>query len=279
MRRLTKLQKILIMTLTVLILFGCLMLGQRQNTISNLGYSAWTYLKYGLVDKPLTAAGNALSDFSNLWHCYDDNVYLNEQLARQRAYQTLYEDERNKNIELQKLLDVKNALGDAVQVSCEVLARPTQAWNQSVTVSAGSSQGVSEGMLAVSSQGAVGLVESVQDSTSQVRLLTSNELKNDVGIQISLEDGSSVEGVLRGYDAEKNCYECVLFNDDSKIAKGQLAATSGQGGNFPDGIQIGTVESVEVRDDAIVSTIYVRPVSSISDFNYCILMGRGSVNP
>lgn len=279
MRRLTKLQRILILTLTVLVLFGCLMLGLRQNTISNLGYSAWTYLKYGLVDKPLTSAGNALRDFSNLWHCYDDNVYLNEQLARQRAYQTLYEDERNKNIELQKLLDMKNALGDATQVSCEVLSRPTQAWNQSVTVSAGSAQGVSEGMLAVSSQGAVGLVESVQDSTAQIQLLTSNELKNDVGIQISLEDGSSAEGVLRGYNAENNCYECVLFNDDSKISQGQLVATSGQGGNFPDGIQIGTVESVEVRDDAIVSTIYVQPVSSISDFNYCILMGRGSVNP
>lgn len=279
MRRLTRLQRILILIILFLVLFGCIMLGMRQNTISNLGYSAWSYIKYGLVDKPLSTAGNAISDVANLWHVYDDNVYLNEQLAEQRAYQTLYEDERNKNLELQKLLDMKNTLGEAVQVSCEVISRPTQAWNQTVTLSAGSAQGIEEGMLAASGQGAVGLVENVQDSTCVVRLLTSNELKNDVGIQIALEDGSAVEGVLRSYNAEKNCYECVIYDDQAKISSGQLVATSGKGGNYPDGIQIGAVDSMEVRDDAIVSTIYVTPVSNISDFNYCLVMGKGSVNP
>lgn len=63
MRRFTKLQRILILFISVFFLFGCLMLSVRQNSISNIGYSAWTYLRYGLFDKPLTSAANAVSDF------------------------------------------------------------------------------------------------------------------------------------------------------------------------------------------------------------------------
>ena len=73
------------------------MFGLRQNSITNIGYSAWTYLKYGLIQYPLSSIGNAVNDFANLWHAYDDNEYLSKQLAEQKNYQTAYEDERNKN--------------------------------------------------------------------------------------------------------------------------------------------------------------------------------------
>ena len=72
------------------------MLSLRQNSLSNLGYSAWTYIKYGLIDYPLKSLGNGISDFANLWHVYEDNEYLKEELAQQRSYKTLYEEERNK---------------------------------------------------------------------------------------------------------------------------------------------------------------------------------------
>ena len=56
------------------------MFGLRQNSITNIGYSAWTYLKYGLIQYPLSSIGNAVNDFANLWHAYDDNE-LNEILT------------------------------------------------------------------------------------------------------------------------------------------------------------------------------------------------------
>ncbi|MFR7639129.1 MAG: rod shape-determining protein MreC [Allobaculum sp.] len=276
MRRFTKLQRILILFISVFFLFGCLMLSVRQNSISNIGYSAWTYLRYGLFDKPLTSAANAVSDFSNLWHVYQDNTYLNDELANQRSYQTLYAQERNRNLELQGLLELKNAMPDAKQISCEVISRPVQAWNQSVTVSAGSASGVEKGMLVVSSQGVVGLVESVQDTTSVVALLTGNELPNDITVQISMDDGTTVEGVLRGYDASQNRYEVLLFGHEAIVLPGQKVATSQKGGQYAAGLMIGTVTSSVVNDDAIVSTIYVEPVDNMNGFTYVSIFTEGT---
>lgn len=279
MRRFTKLQRGLIAANLVLIILSCAMIGLRQKTISNLGYSAWTYIKYGLIDYPLTSAGSMIADVANLWHVYDDNEYLNQQLADQRSYQTLYEEERSKNAELEGLIELKNAQQASVEVACRVISRPVEAWDQTFTISAGSSSGIEENMLVASSDGAVGLIESVQNNTSVVRLLTSSNLTNDIAVQISLDDGSSVEGVVRGYDAKENRYEVTLFDHEAIVSPGQLVSTSGKGGNYPSGIFMGTVTGVRMSDDAIISTIYVQPVANMNSFTYVEVIGNGVVAP
>lgn len=275
----TKLQRSLVTANAVLVIAACSLLALRQNTISNMGYSAWTYIKYGLIDRPFTSFASAWSDFANLWHVYQDNEYLNEQLALQRSYQTLYAQEYNRNQELQGLLEMKNALPDARQISCEVISRPGQSWNQTVTISAGSASGVEENMLVASAQGAIGVISAVQDNTSTVTLLTSNDLANDIAVQISLDDGSTAEGVLRGYDAQENCYEVVLFNHETIVNPGQKAATSGKGGVYPAGIMLGTITRTVVNDDSIISTVYVQPVDDIGSFTYVNVLGKGQVKP
>lgn len=276
MRRFSRLQKLLLTFITIVFLIGCLMGSLRQNSMSNIGYSAWTYLKYGLFNAPVTSAMNAVQDFSNLWNVYQDNTWLNEQLAEQRSYQTLYAQEHNRNLELQGLLELKNAMPEAKQVSCQVLSRPGQAWNERVTVSAGSASGIKENMIVCSSAGVVGLVESVQENTSIVSLLTSNALPSDITVAISMEDGSTVDGVLRGYDASLNRYEVLLFDHEAVVLPGQKVATSGKGGTYASGLLIGTVTGTVVNDDAIISTVYVSPVENISGFSYVSIFTEGT---
>lgn len=277
MKRFTRLQRLLIIANTVLLIVGCVMLGLRQNSLSNLGYSAWTYIKYGLLEYPIKSITNVFSDVSNLWHVYEDNQYLNEELANQRSYKTLYEDMRNRNQELEELIKLQGKMEDATTISCSVLSRNTSAWNQTVTISAGSAQGVEENMIVCTSQGAVGLVESVETATSTVRLLTSENLINDIAVSIALDDGTVVEGVLENYDTEEKAYRIALFDSDAIITQGQEVATSGRGGNYPSGIYLGQVSSVEITDEAIVSTVFVKPVSNIGSFDYVLVIGSGTV--
>lgn len=276
MKRFNRLQRILISAILVVVLFGSVMLSLRQNTMTNVGYSAWIYIKYGLIDYPLTSFGNVINDVSNLWHVYDDNIYLNEQLATQRSYQTMYQEERNRTLELEELLDMQDILGDALKINCTVVNRPIQNWNQSITISAGKNQGVEENMLVSSSEGVIGLVDHVETFTSTVQLLTSPELRNDIAVQIAMEDGTTVEGVLQSYNANRKAYEVNLFDHNAAVTNGQKVATSGKGGNYPSGVLIGTVESTVIGDDAIVSTIYVKPVSNIQDFNYVTVIGMSA---
>lgn len=274
MRKFTRIQKRLLTIIVVLCILACAMFGLRQNSITNIGYSAWTYLKYGLIQYPLSSIGNAVNDFSNLWHAYDDNEYLTKQLAQQKNYQTAYEDERNKNKQLEALLEMKGGLGDAKTISVSVLERSGDSWLQTVTISAGKKQGVEKNMLVATSDGAIGLVDSVQTVTSTVQLLTSQHLNNDIAIKMSLEDGTSVEGVLQSYDTEKKAYRVSLFDNDAIVTKGQKVATSGKGGNYPSGILIGEVKDVPLNDDSIISTVYVSPVSNMKSFDYCLVIGK-----
>lgn len=277
MKRFTRLQRILLIANIVLLVIGCAMLGLRQNALSNMGYSAWTYIKYGLIDYPLTSLTNVFSDLSNLWHVYEDNQYLNEELAMQKSYKTLYEEERNRNKELEELAELNGTLEDATKITAHVLERDTEAWDQTVTISAGSSQGVQENMIVCTSQGAVGLIEEVQSATSTVRLLTSEDLINDIAISIALEDGTTIEGVLERYDTSHRAYRVSLFDNEATVTQGQEVSTSGRGGNYPSGIYLGQVSDMETNDDAIISTIYVKPVSNISSFNYVTVIGSGRV--
>lgn len=277
MKRFTRLQRILLIANIVLLVIGCAMLGLRQNALSNMGYSAWTYIKYGLIDYPLTSLTNVFSDLSNLWHVYEDNQYLNEELAMQKSYKTLYEEERNRNKELEELAELNGTLEDATKITAYVLERDTEAWDQTVTISAGSSQGVQENMIVCTSQGAVGLIEEVQSATSTVRLLTSEDLINDIAISIALEDGTTIEGVLERYDTSHRAYRVSLFDNEATVTQGQEVSTSGRGGNYPSGIYLGQVSDMETNDDAIISTIYVKPVSNISSFNYVTIIGSGRV--
>lgn len=277
MKRFTRLQRILLIANIVLLVIGCAMLGLRQNALSNMGYSAWTYIKYGLIDYPLTSLTNVFSDLSNLWHVYEDNQYLNEELAMQKSYKTLYEEQRNRNKELEELAELNGTLKDATKITAHVLERDTEAWDQTVTISAGSSQGVQENMIVCTSQGAVGLIEEVQSTTSTVRLLTSEDLINDIAISIALEDGTTIEGVLERYDTSHRAYRVSLFDNEATVTQGQEVSTSGRGGNYPSGIYLGQVSDMETNDDAIISTIYVKPVSNISSFNYVTVIGSGRV--
>ena len=274
MRKFTRIQKRLLTIIVVLCILACAMFGLRQNSITNIGYSVWTYLKYGLIQYPLSSIGNAVNDFANLWHAYDDNEYLSKQLAEQKNYQTAYEDERNKNKQLEGLLEMKGGFGDAKTISVSVLERSSDSWLQTVTISAGKKQGVEKNMLVATSDGAIGLVESVQTMTSIVQLLTSQHLSNDIAIKMSLEDGTSVEGVLQSYDTEKKAYRVSLFDNDAIVTKGQKVATSGKGGNYPSGILIGEVKDVSLNDDSIISTVYVSPVSNMKSFDYCLVIGK-----
>lgn len=278
MRRLNHLQRVLVILIVLVLGVGTCMMGLRQQALSNMGYSAWTYIQYGLIEYPLTSLANVFNDVGNLWHQQDDNEYLKRELAEQKSYKTMYEEEANKNEELEKLLDLKNTNSENKMISCSVIRRASQTWDQSVVISAGKAQGVKTNMLVQSSEGMIGLVTKVQTNTSTVELLTSENLVNDIAVKMSLADGSTVEGIIESYDANRHEFRMSLFNNNATVTSGQAVATSGQGGNYPSGIFVGTVTEVERDDSSIISTVYVKPVSNIQSFKYVVVIGNGDAS-
>ena len=185
MSKFTRTQKILIGLICFFLAVGLLFQGMRQASISDIGYSVFSYLKYGLIDYPLTSIKNFASDFSNLWKVQEENDYLKEQLSMTQNYKAMYENQQRENKELQELLEMNDSLDNYERISATVIGRDISYWNDQVTLDVGEKDGIKENMVVVNSQGVVGKVYKVQSSTCIVKLLTCEDKSNKVAVRIN----------------------------------------------------------------------------------------------
>ena len=290
MSRFTRTQKILMCLIGFFLALGLLFQGLRQSSISDIGYSAVSYLKYGLIDYPLTSIKNFSSDFANLWKVKDENDTLREELSMTTNYQALYENAQRENEELRELLNMNESLTGFNRISAKVIGRDSTYWNDQVTLNVGTNDGIEEDMVVMNSQGVIGKIQKVQDSTSVVKLLTCEDKNNKVAVRINLgnnedqsegdsseadqqeqdqqqERASSVEGILESYDTNEQAYVVSLL-DDQEVEEGMQVVTSGKGGVYPSGLFVGTVKKVETLDNQLGQVIYVEPVSNFQYFDY-----------
>ncbi len=290
MSKFTKAQKILMCLIGFFLALGLLFQGLRQSSISDIGYSAVSYLKYGLIDYPLTSIKNFSSDFANLWKVKDENDTLREELSMTTNYQALYENAQRENEELRELLNMNESLTGFNRISAKVIGRDSTYWNDQVTLNVGTNDGIEEDMVVMNSQGVIGKIQKVQDSTSVVKLLTCEDKNNKVAVRINLgnnedqsegdsseadqqeqdqqqERASSVEGILESYDTNEQAYVVSLL-DDQEVEEGMQVVTSGKGGVYPSGLFVGTVKKVETLDNQLGQVIYVEPVSNFQYFDY-----------
>ena len=290
MSKFTKAQKILMCLIGFFLALGLLFQGLRQSSISDIGYRAVSYLKYGLIDYPLTSIKNFSSDFANLWKVKDENDTLREELSMTTNYQALYENAQRENEELRELLNMNESLTGFNRISAKVIGRDSTYWNDQVTLNVGANDGIEEDMVVMNSQGVIGKIQKVQDSTSVVKLLTCEDKNNKVAVRINLENNedqsegdsseadqqeqdqqqeraSSVEGILESYDTNEQAYVVSLL-DDQEVEEGMQVVTSGKGGVYPSGLFVGTVKKVETLDNQLGQVIYVEPVSNFQYFDY-----------
>ena len=214
MSKFTRTQKILMCLIGFFLALGLLFQGMRQASISDIGYSALSYLKYGLIDYPLTSIKNFASDFSNLWKVQEENDYLKEQLAMTENYQTLYENALREKKELQELLDMNDTLEDYTKISAKVISRDVSYWNDQLTLNVGSNDGIEKDMIVVNSQGVVGKIYKVQDTTSIVKLLTCEDKSNKVAVRINFttEEDTSAEEKSKDSSGESKRYQASGFS-------------------------------------------------------------------
>ena len=279
MSKFTKAQKILMCLIGFFLALGLLFQGMKQASISDIGYSAVSYLKYGLIDYPLTSIKNFSSDFANLWKVKDENDTLREELSMTTNYQALYENAQRENEELRELLNMNESLTGFNRISAKVIGRDSTYWNDQVTLNVGANDGIEEDMVVMNSQGVIGKIWKVQDNKVAVRINLGNDAEESGDGESDGEDqdqeqaqdsegqASSVEGILESYDTNEQAYVVSLL-DDQAVEEGMQVVTSGKGGIYPSGLFVGTVKKVETLDNQLGQVIYVEPVSNFQYFDY-----------
>ena len=196
----------------------------------------------------------------------------NEQLLQQliRSESALKE-----NAYLKQALDYHAAPTEAnfVRVNAEVLANPQNPLEQTLTIAAGSNDGIGAGDVVRTPEGLVGVVDRAYPSVARVRLLTdgdSNVNATDAGHPTSVGIVSSGGGnsTLVLDNVQKSSY----------VGVGDVVMTAGTLGSdalpsmFPRGIPIGVVTSETDNDIDPYHTIQLRPFVDFSSVQSVIVL-------
>lgn len=274
MSKLNRLQKILLAMIVVFLIFGIVLRSIGGNLTSNLAYDGVSMLKYGLIDQPLNTVKNWMKDFSDLWAVKDENDNLKSLISTMPSIQAENDELKRKNAELNEALDLQKDEDKYLLTYAHVKTRDQAYWNNQVVIDKGSKDGIKEGMAVRTNKGLIGKIQSVSTYSSVVKLLTSQDKQNNVAIKISISDKTSVDGILESYDARKGRYVVKLFDASDDIKQGMQVISSGKGGAYPDGIFVGTVDTVQALTNQTGQTVYVTPIDDFQSFSIVSVIGE-----
>lgn len=270
-KRFTRIQKILISMIVVLLLFGLITLATGGNALSRFGYDAFSVVKYSLVDHPVEVVKNWKEHLDALKTVYDENDDLKKIISSQNMYKAELDEKTRIIEELEELYNLEVS-ANYEKINAEVMSRDISTWSNTVTLNKGSKHGIEVDMAVVSSKGLIGKISEVNANTCKVKLLTTENGDASVSIKVELKDGTTTDGILENYNASNNRYNIQLFDANAKIEKGLSVITSGNGGVFPPGILVGKVNSEEEAYDNKGKKLIVRPSVDFNDFSYVAVL-------
>lgn len=266
MSRFTRLQKLLLALIAVLLAFALFTNG-KGSTIKSIVYDPLVMLKYSVLDYPIETLQNFISDFNDLWQVKQENDALRQQLAESDQLSAMIENLQRENAELKELLGTDVA-AQYEKVNARIISRNPEVYNNQITINVGSADNVALDNAVVSAYGLVGKITEVNEHTSRVRLLTSQDQLSMVSVQIHVSDTEVVNGYLEQYDLEKGAFIVRLYMNTDQIKIDQNVTTSGAGGVFPSGILVGSVMQIEEMRNENGRIVYVTPAADFSSFEY-----------
>jgi rod shape-determining protein MreC len=180
---------------------------------------------------------------------------------------------RRQNAALKEQLDFAQNLPPE-RIAAEVIARDTDNLFSTITLNKGSRQGVKKGMPVVAWQGdiegLVGKVVLVGPGSSQVLPLYDPQC-----IVSARVDTTRDEGLVAGQGKDRGT---LVMNYVKKIAKdkigyGDLVVSSGLGGVYPKGINVGRIRDITAPAYETSLVLQVQPIIDFDRLEYLFLVG------
>ncbi len=192
----------------------------------------------------------------------------NEELKNMVSQLEEYKQQAQRLEGLLKLRDTYSIEG----TTARVVGKSGEAYSQTLTLDAGSEDGVDVGQTVMGSTGVVGQIVSVAASTSTVRLLTDPASGCAVLIQSNRAEGI-VRGSLEGLLYLKNISTSVEVN------VGDTIVTSGAGGSYTSGLLVGSVVSIDVTQGGAEREIVVSPNATGANNVSEVIVIKSAVEP
>lgn len=177
--------------------------------------------------------------------------------------------------QLRKALDLNQTLTGYEVVNATVINRNRSYWYQTLTIDKGKKAGLADNMVVITKDGLIGKLQKVTNYSSEVKLITANDINNKVSVSIATTDGET-DAILSGYNQEEGLVEISSVDSQVPIQVGDVVTTSGLGGMFPRGIYIGTVEKIESDKYGLSKTLGVKTTQNFNNIHYVTVLKGAS---
>lgn len=223
--------------------------------------------------KPAGYVAGLFEDIGNLKDLAKENEELKilaAQYARDKATYNFIESQYKL---LQKQLHftaAQKAQYDYEYWTVQVVGESTEPNNSSIVIDRGSNEGVEVNMSVISDKGLVGIVSRVSKFTATVKLMTMMD-PNDPNSQPPIaattidKEGKSF-GMVESYDLKTGRLLMKRIPPGDPIKEKDTIISSGSGGLYPQGLIIGTVESVDIGEYGLTSTAVIKPSADFQDW-------------
>ena len=212
------------------------------------------------VNKVLSRINNMAA---GIWNDYADLVGVrkeNKQLRESvkilisrliESHEAVLANER-----LKRLLDLKDYL-KVPFLAASVIGEDGTPWFKTIIIDRGEVDGLREGMPVIATDGVIGQLIKVVAKSSRVLLITDHAS----GVAAIIQR-SRARGVVKGMGGGSCALEFALAEEDVKV--GDTVITSGIGGVFPKGLNIGEITMVKKGEYGIFQTVEVRPAVNLA---------------
>lgn len=174
--------------------------------------------------------------------------------------------------ELKDLLDLNKTITEYKPINSTVLSRNKSYWFNTLTIDKGTKDGIGINMAVVTKGGLVGKISKVSRNSSEVKLITSNDVNYKVSVSVR-SNGVDYYGILNGFDKETNLISVTGIDKTNPVNVGDSVLTSGLGEMFPGGIYIGTVESISIDKYNLTKTLNIRTTQNFGNIHYVTVLG------
>jgi rod shape-determining protein MreC len=231
---------------------------QIQGPSGTLLFKTWTLA----AQAPIIAVSSGVTrGVRHVWRGYiwmvgarSENERLQETVRRLSLLNSGYEQARQENIRLRRLMSMDESIGFR-SIGARVVARAPSFLSNVIYIDRGSEDGVRIDAPVLSGDGIIGRTVTVSGHQSQVQLITNEDAA--VGAMV---ERSRTPGIIRG--TGDSLLDLNYISNTEQIDAGDMILTSGLDGIFPKGLAIGKVVKLQKGKD-VFRSIKVEPIMDL----------------
>ena len=222
----------------------------------------------GVVLRPLQSVGayigNCFKYASNAEKYENENSLLKQQLIVMTQRAGNYEELKVENERLRAMLELQKNSNDFSLKGASVIASDTENWSSVVKLDKGLSDGIKKNDAVITETGLVGYVSEVGRNWAKVVTIIDNTSSVSAVIE-RIGEFCMVKGDISLFD-EGFC-AMKYVTTESAISVGDILVTSGDGGVYPKGIQIGKIDEIISNTNGLSLDAVIKPSVDFSELN------------